>query len=348
MPRLDYSGGASCPSLLLEPQRSNVITQSEYLAGWNRFQNVTKSIDGSIVNPEGALASKYTKNSTSTSIASFDFVNISASTEYTFSYFAKKGNYSRTKIEVGAGANNVQLEYNFDTDTLSGVSNGSQTLVDSSVQDYGNGWVRIIGVFTGTQTSINLTIYLLNAVNDYIYLYGVQVEQGSYPTSYIPTYGSSVTRSGDSCTDAGDASLFNINQGVVFGEFSALADDGTFRQFGLAGTNGNEVNLSLDSVSNRIGGIVRSNFTYYTLDYVVTDTKQNNKAALKYEGSVIKLFVNGSLVDSFTTATAPLDLSEFNFGIGTGNFNKFYGKMNQVLIFPTALTDSECIALTTI
>ena len=29
MPRLDYSGGASCPALLLEPQRTNLIVHSE-------------------------------------------------------------------------------------------------------------------------------------------------------------------------------------------------------------------------------------------------------------------------------------------------------------------------------
>ena len=61
----------------------------------------------------------------------------------------------------------------------------------------------------------------------------------------------------------------------------------------LLDTTGNEVNLSLDSVSNRVGGIVRSGGTYYTTNYVVTDTTQVNKVALKYEGSDVKLFVNG-------------------------------------------------------
>ena len=39
MPRLDYSGGASCPALLLEPQRTNTIISSEYVVrnvlGWD-------------------------------------------------------------------------------------------------------------------------------------------------------------------------------------------------------------------------------------------------------------------------------------------------------------------------
>ena len=171
---------------------------------------------------------------------------------------------------------------------------------------------------------------------------------GSYATSYIPTYGSSVTRVGDSCLGAGNSSLFNVNGGVVFGEFAALSDDLTFRQFGIVGTTGNEVNLSLDSVSNRVGGIVRSGGTYYTTNYVVTDTTQVNKVALKYEGSDVKLFVNGVLVDTHTTASAPQSLSEFNFAIGTNNSNKFFGKINQAIVFPTALTDTELAALTTI
>ena len=39
-PRFDYSGGATCPSLLLEPSRTNLTGYSEYVGGMN-FNNVS-------------------------------------------------------------------------------------------------------------------------------------------------------------------------------------------------------------------------------------------------------------------------------------------------------------------
>ena len=61
MPRLDYSGGASCPSLLLEPSRTNVITSSEYIGAWG-FAGVTATANA-ITSPEGvANAYKLTED----------------------------------------------------------------------------------------------------------------------------------------------------------------------------------------------------------------------------------------------------------------------------------------------
>ena len=51
MPRLDYSGGASCPALLLEPQRTNVLPYSEYFNGWTQLNTI--SADNSATSPEG-------------------------------------------------------------------------------------------------------------------------------------------------------------------------------------------------------------------------------------------------------------------------------------------------------
>jgi hypothetical protein len=52
-----------------------------------------------------------------------------------------------------------------------------------------------------------------------VYLaYGAQLEQGSL-TSYIPTYGTSVTRSKDSCIKTGISSLIGQTEGTLFAEF---------------------------------------------------------------------------------------------------------------------------------
>ena len=67
----------------------------------------------------------------------------------------------------------------------------------------------------------------LITLNGSFYLWGCQAETNSYPTSYIPTNGSAVTRSAETANGSGDAATFNDSEGVLMAEISALADDGT-------------------------------------------------------------------------------------------------------------------------
>ena len=327
VPRLDYTD-SSCPALLLEPQRTNLIDNTEYYAGYDLLGNVSLTTNYGI-SPEGNQnGSRITGlNGAGTNDLRKQLALNCANKTLSFSIYLKGNGTLRQQISNGTDQAHTQvvtLTSEWKRHTLTGTFNSTAVSTTYLVLDD-------LGV-TATEYEI----------------WGTQCEEGSYATSYIPTYGTSVTRNADSCLGAGNSSLFNVNGGVVFGEFAALSDDLTFRQFGIVGTTGNEVNLSLDSVSNRVGGIVRSGGTYYTTNYVVTDTTQVNKVALKYEGSDVKLFVNGILVDTHTTASAPQSLSEFNFAIGTNNSNKFFGKINQALVFPTALTDTELATLTTI
>ena len=72
-----------------------------------------------------------------------------------------------------------------------------------------------------------------------------------------------------------------------------------------------------------------------------------NKIAGSYDGSDVKLYINGVEIGTASTNQLPTGLNQFNFDRADGTA-PFYGKCKQAIYFPTALTDSECIALTTL
>ena len=70
-------------------------------------------------------------------------------------------------------------------------------------------------------------IFYSRRSNGDLYLYGLQVEKNvSYPTSYIPTNGSAVTRVADSCSKTGISSLIGQTEGTIYAEFNWKRSNG--------------------------------------------------------------------------------------------------------------------------
>ena len=211
LPRLDYSGGVSCPALLLEPQRTNLLPYSEDFTQWTPSK--ANSTFGA-VSPSGELnATTITDDGSGGSsgvvrIQAANF-NIIASTKYTFSAYVKAN--PNDQIVVNTRNDDALRGGTFNISTLTFTpQQGTET---GEVQSFGNGYYRIITNWTsGTDTSIAIGIgfptIVVDGTNSFI-LWGAQVEEGSYATSYIPTNGTSVTRNADVCKDAGNADLFN-------------------------------------------------------------------------------------------------------------------------------------------
>jgi len=347
MPRLDYSG--SCPALLLELQRTNLIRHSEYFLGENNWfggLGLTFGYDSSILNPENYYGCT---TAIGNHLKRYSVINgVSVGTKLSYSIFAKSN--SNANFTFGGIAGEESATFNINAGTL--ISQGSS--VDSyDIVDYSNGWRKYV-VNTTFQDAIgNGQVYVNISWNDAIepaYLYGLQLEQdATYPTSYIPTYGVSQTRLKDVCVDAGNVNTFNSVEGVLFLEASALFDDLTRRHISISdGSTANRVVLRYDSNSNsvqffvQVGGIIP--VSLYSTNYTTTD---NLKMAVKYKSGDYKLYVNGQIEDSSTDVSAinPNTLDTFEFARGIGSQN-FYGKAKQVLYFPTALSDDECKALT--
>jgi hypothetical protein len=344
LPRLDYSGGASCPALLLEPQRSNLLTQGEYFNSWAKTSASVTS--NAATSPEGVQnASKLVEASGS----SFHFVLSTppiGSGAATFSFYAKAA--ERTSVSAflsQSGNNGANFDLSAETATAQGTGN------TASIESVGNGWYRCVVTNSGSaQIASQVRIGIQNgALDSYVgdgasgvYIYGAQCEAGSYPTSYIPTMGSAVTRSFDDTTSM-DVSSYLGSDWTAFYEIKNFYPDRAYYE-GL--------NLS-DSTSGLVvrtwagtnSIVIESKNAGVTPSYIgITKTPPFNvKIALRKIGEDVKVIVDG--VDEGNLSLANNTGDDFNrFRIIAGNPYS----LNQVLLFPTALTDSECIALTTL
>jgi len=194
LPRLDYSGGASCPSLLLEPERTNLVPYSEQLVDTNypSSYNIT-SVQNSSVSPDG-YTNADTLSLTNTGLP-YGFlaktINGQAAGSYTFSVFAKAGTTDYAFLQIY-----VNLDPTPNRDAYFNLANGSveSTLnCTASIEDYGSGWYRCI-VTTTTSATYNLDVVFQPSIassrstTGNAIFWGAQLEAGAYASSYIPPY----------------------------------------------------------------------------------------------------------------------------------------------------------------
>jgi hypothetical protein len=245
-------------------------------------------------------------------------------------------------------------------DLSDGTIGSNSGLVDSNITSFSNGWYRcdITALSNGTtahlelilaesKTSSRYTTYQGNGTSS-IYIYGAQLEVGTYPTSYIPTQGSAVTRLVDSCNNGANEQVINSTEGVLYAEISALADDSSSRKIALNdGTGNNQITVSYGSGgSNIIQSIVYDGTSVVVdMSYSSINITNYNKIAIKYTSGNSSLWVNGVEVDTDNAAFSGLSLSYLSFNNG-GTNNPFYGNIKDVRIYNTALSDSELAALT--
>jgi hypothetical protein len=360
VPRLDYSGGASCASLLLEGQRTNLVIYSE------SFDNVawTKpevSVQADVAtSPDGTTNADLIKESNANALHWIgDAITVTSGNSYTISVFAKKK--ERSVLQINLSTNFLPSSHaNYDLDN--GLVSASSGNVTTKIDDYGNDWFRCQITFTATSSATGTPLFTLQNSTTAsrsasyqgdgtsgLYLWGAQAELGSYATSYIPSNsGSQTTRSADVCNNAGTSATFNDSEGVLFAEIAALADDETNRTIGISDNVANNfVQIGFRSgASNTILAAVRSNggSTNPLFEEPIGNILLYTKVALKYKENDICLYVNGLKLNSDTSNTMPTGLDRIGFD--TATFSPFYGKTKQLMYFDEALSDEELSDLT--
>jgi len=360
VPRLTYQNG--CPSLLLEKQSTNLVLYSE------QFDNVGWSLSGVTVSanqttsPDGTQnADKLIESSANVLHEIYQAQSLTNGVTYTNTIYAKSA--ERTQIAInfvsggfGQGANVIA---DLSAGTLGTVSNyGSVTGSTATITNVGNGWYRISLTMTPATTTTFYADYspALNGNITYqgngtsgVFIWGAQIEQSTYPTSYINTTSASATRVKDLAYNTSATSLIGQSEGVLFCDFNlpSIESDVDYPfivdLFGSTGYRFGFARYPNGGVHIYMQNNFSAQFTYNT-----TQLTGRFKLALGYKANDCVIYLNGTLLQTITSATIPATSGiAFNAIDNNGAYNS-QSQINQCVLFKTRLTNAELASLTTL
>ena len=347
IPRLDYSGGSTTPTLLLEGQRTNLVTDSNA----NFIINQCTIAYNDTTSPEG-ITNAYKATATGTSGSFVRTGNISFADPTAFSVFFKYGNNQWLQI-INSGSVNHYVNVDIQNGTFG--TNGSDTS-DLLAEDYENGWYRISGKFSGYSGNGTLRVYMGSTSNagwagataiidNYYYGYGFQVESNaSFKTSYIPTSGTSVTRNDESFVADSLGTIIGQTEGCIFIDFVYYEGD-RFEIFNASSTaDGFLIYRSGTAYNLQVG----NGGSYWAITNFITGLTIGTryKLAINYKLNDYKIFVNGSQVATSTSIEVPTT-NKIISSRQNGTF-KFTNHINEFMMFNQYLTNDELETLTTI
>jgi len=324
VPRIDYLNGG-CGELLVEPQRTNLITNSNGFSGTNFVANNQTSPDGTT---NAGTATFSVAGPTNTD--KVDIPNFSVTTGVTYQVTV----YAKFISGTGDGSFNIRVD-------ASGIKTSS-TFTPS-----GN-WQRFTFEFTADATTTTANSRIIAgpgcAAGDQIAIFGIMAEEGSYATSYIPTVASTVTRNADVISLGSASALLGDSEGALFVEAAPFTDDEVMYLLSLSKTNSfnDSVNITFRNtaqiqylvqvgttqvVSSIAGSYIPNVFTKLAARYAV------NNFALYSDGSSIITDTSGSTFNDG-------DLVNVKFSTPT-DISPFYGRIRQLIVFDEALFDEE-------
>jgi hypothetical protein len=347
-PRLDYSLG-SCPNILLEPQRTNLALRSEEFDNATWVKTRVSVTANSTASPSGAVNADSLIEDTSTATHPMSVGFTALASPYTVTIYAKSNGRNWLNISFLSTAN-ASAYFDLQNGVLGTIGAASTATITS----VGNGWYRCSMTATTAAGGNTLAFYLASANNTLSYtgngtsglfLWGAQLESGAYATSYIPTTSASVTRNADVISRGNifTNGLITASGGTWFvdlrNNLSLIRD--TFATLSIFQTSATTNSFVFFNHSSGAGGRIQiSKFISGTATTLYTTTSNTSKIAIKWNGTTADIFENGVKVVSATAfTTTNMDSLTTSSGLRA--------TINSMALFPTPLTDTQCIALTT-
>ena len=365
-PRVEYDANGVAKGLLIEEARTNFLTYSEdFTAGvWAKFSTASLAIDAT--GPDGQT-SAVTFIDNASGGTGFVFLRavisgVSTSSSYTLSFFAKANGLGWLNIRTNdftTPPSSTDASFDLTNGVLGTVSANYDS---AEIKSYGGGWYRCSVTFTtdASDTSGHFDIFVgdqdgvskvdLDGTSS-ILIYGAQLEQGSFPTSYIPTSGATATRSADIASVSLGGVGYNDAQGTVTVEFDQFGldaidfpsifslDDGTHANRVIAYTHMNGRRYLQGSTAGA---------TVFSFDGGVMVFNQTEKWAAAFATNDFAVCVNGGTVQTDTVGTMPPGISVLNIGkpynLNTNGF--LSGHIKSINYYPLRLSDAKLQELT--
>jgi hypothetical protein len=377
VPRLDYfeSGGTvACPALLIEPAATNFARGIELLntptpaTASGGITITTGSTDFLAPDGSSGTITKYVGGTASGSnfVEYASSTSVSASGVHTFSAFVKTGatnplTFCALQFALYSAASGTATSY-------FNLASGTALTAGATIQDYGNGWYRIISapytiaagdlagsirlIFAEADNDINWPAS--GALNLTLYAWGIQLEAGSVATSYIPTTTGSITRNADVISVSGAVSgSIGQTEGTIYAEVD-IKNLGVSRSFMNVQDSSYVSNaIRIESDVNQWRLHIRA-ATVNVLDQTITSptfTTGIYKIAMAYNNSAsgVVFAVNGSIIYTSASAlTMPSGMDRVHLGTRfLSSFSLFLNdRIRAAALYTTRLTDAQLAALT--
>ena len=365
-PRFDHDPvtGQSL-GLLIEESRTNQLPNSIPQSGtWTSVNcsitaNSEIAPDGtqtaSLISGDPVYASRYINLN----------VSITTGTTYTQTFFVKAGTTRFVQVAPSTGFDTTRFaNFELSGDGIVGTNN----VESASIQRFPNGWYRIRVTQTSTSTVSGRMLLSLvaslttgrlgNSPISSCYVWGAQLEIGSFPTSYIPTTGSTVTRSTDIPTISGNnfSSWYNSSEGTIIATAAPSTNAAYTGWVYLLGTDFNN-GISYYRQADyqpvfRMRSGVRDEYhkVYGALGF---GTLWRNAVALKSAFALktndFNTCVSGGFNIPFSRATSgtlPTFTGPLYFGSTETGTQKLNGTISRFTYYPIKLTDQQLINLT--
>ena len=347
VPRLDYLNNPE-PGLLIEPAKTNLIADSNpntwSLSALNRTTSHGVAPDGTTSAPliwsDGSTASHYIYYSSSTS-----------TTNYTFSIFVKPlGNPTTFYLYTNNGSG-VYCTYDLQAKTTS----GNNAAVDPFIDVYPNGWYRVGYSFGASGSTMTFRVQPKSSTaagdgTDRFLIWGGQLEvqagSGNYAvTSHIPTNGATATRAvthGVNTINSHTAGTFYMNfktsrrTPIVYGSIAGATG---FQNAIIIENSGSINNLIVTCYNGGTSQMSMTSFPHFA-------TKRM-KVAITYQTNEIKVYINGVLYHTDTSATIPA-LTGIGLGrwVASPNTDRASGTIYEVMHSEEVLCEDEAKSLT--